>query len=140
MKKYLYVLVPIVKWTFNLIAVMLLFGYVVPQINKWIDLGIGWVVSGLIAMLFSYWAFHRQLPTDRQLAVFIAFWVVITFVLDAILGFLAYPSFTYMVIHYEYAAQILFEIFGILLMARVMRRHRAYHEAVEGIDLEEPTV
>ncbi|MDD2785569.1 MAG: hypothetical protein PHS79_01595 [Patescibacteria group bacterium] len=138
MKNYLKLIyIPFVKWLANLTAIMLVFGYLFPTpTNKWVELGIGWTVSMLIAMLFAYWACHKDVPYGRKLAIMIALWVVITTIMEIFLSYYTFwqPFFT--ILRYEFAVQVILEVIGILIVVKVLRRHQAYNVAVEGINLE----
>lgn len=136
MKKYLYFLVPPLKWLVNLTVIMLTYNYVFPEItNKWLSLGLGWTLSALVAAPFAYWAFHRQLPTDRQLGIFIGTWLVISLIMDLLVSLMSYSESWTMIFRYEFIVQYLLEILVILVLHRVRKRHNAYHLAAEGIEL-----
>lgn len=139
MKKYLYVIVPLCKWIVNTLMVIFVFNYLYTNpINAWLDLVIGWSMPALIAAPFAYWAFHKKLPTDKQLGIFILFWAGVTVAMEALLTIATWPffMFTTVIVRYEFLVQLIIEILVILIMARVLRRQQAYHEAVEGIELQ----
>ncbi len=138
MKKINYVVIPLAKWFTNLLVMIGFFGFVFPvPIAPWVDLIIGWALSGFVAAPFAYWAFKKNIPADKQLGIFILFWVLVTFVAEAALAFAMQPNPLVVLIRYEFLVQTIVEIAAILLVARVMRRQRAYHIAAPGIDLEE---
>ncbi len=136
MKKYLLFLIPFCKWLTNYVVVAIIaIPYLLPQISKWLDLGVGLFLSFVIAMPFVYWAFHRMLPTRRELAVFLVSWVGFTIFFETLVTYLFYSDVSSLVVRYEFALQTLVEVLAVFFMLRVLRRHRAYHEAAEGIDL-----
>jgi hypothetical protein len=138
MKKYHYIVAPLAKWVVNVIAMILLFGYIFPvPTEPWIDLAIGWPIAAIIAAPFAYWAFKKQLPTDKELGIFILLWVVVTAVIETTMAIIVQPNPWSVLFRYEFLVQTLFEIAAILVMARVMRRQHAYHMAAPGIILED---
>jgi len=135
MKRYIYVAIPALKWIANYLAMFAIFMYLIPvAINRWVEMGIGWAVSGLIAAPFAYWAFKSRVPSDRQLGIFIGFWVLTTLFMESIVDFLTLPDFLSFVLRYEFAVQTLVEIMAVLFMHRVMKRQQAYHKTAEGIE------
>lgn len=139
MKKANYFVIPLAKWFANLLLMIGFFGFIFPvPIAPWVDLTIGWALSGFIAAPFAYWAFKKDLPSDKELGKFILFWVLVTFVAEAALAFSVQPDPWMVLIRYEFLVQTIVEIAAILLIARIMRRQHAYHLAAPGIDLDEP--
>ena len=136
MKKYLYVLIPTLKWFANFGVVFLVFNYLyTTPINKWVDMAVGWCLAFVVAAPFAYWAFHRRVLPDKQLAWFVGIWVVVTFAINVIVYLVAMPRPWLMLFRYEFAVQMVLEILAILVMARVMKRHQVYHETAEGIEI-----
>jgi len=137
MKTYIYFVVPLAKWVTNILFMMLIFGFLFPNpIAPWVDLIIGWSVSAILAAPFAYWAFKKQIPTDKQLGIFILSWVVVTALIEAVVDFIVQPLPWMYLLRYEFLVQTLLEIMVVLLMARIMRRQYAYHMAAPGIDLD----
>lgn len=138
MKSYLkFVYIPLLKWLANLTLIMLVFGYLITNpLNQWLELGIGWTLSMLIAMFFTYWACHREVLHGKRLALFILFWVVITAGMEIFLSYYTFWSPFFTLLRFEFAVQMLAEILGILIIVKVLRRQHAYNIAAEGINLE----
>lgn len=138
MSKYFpWIYIPLLKWLANVTVMMIVFGYLFPNpINTWVEMGIGWVLSLGIAMFFAYWACHKDVPHGKQLGLFIVFWAVVTAIMEMLLSYYTFwdPFFT--LVRYEFAAQLIIEIIGILIIVKVLRRHHAYNIAAEGINLE----
>lgn len=136
MKRYMYFLVPFCKWVANYTAMWAIFTYVIPvPIGRYYEMTMGWVASALIAAPFAYWAFHDKTPTNKQLGVFLGFWVAVTLVMEAVIAFIGYHYPLNMLLRYELLVQIIIELAVVLILERVLRRHRAYHLAAEGINL-----
>lgn len=132
----MYFLVPFTKWVANYTAMWAIFTYLIPvPIGIYYEMGIGWVASGLIAAPFAYWAFHGNTPTNKQLGFFLGSWVVVTVLMEAIIAYIGYHYPLRMLLRYEFLVQLIIEVAVVLVMERVMRRHRAYNMAAEGIDL-----
>ena len=138
MRKYLpFVYIPLLKWLANLTLIMLVFGYLLTTpLNPWLELGIGWTLSMLIAMFFTYWACHKEIFQGKKLALFIACWVVITAGMEMFLSYYTFWSPFFTLLRFEFAVQMLAEILGILIIIKVLRRQHAYNIAAEGINLE----
>lgn len=138
MRHYIKIIyIPLLKWLANLTVIMLIFGYLFPTpLNKWLELGIGWTISMLVAMLFAYWACHKDIPFGKRLGIMIAFWAIITAVMEIFLSYYTFWKPFYTLLRYEFAVQLIFEIIGILIVVKMLRRHQAYDVAVEGINLE----
>lgn len=138
MKKYLpYIYIPLVKWLANLTVVMVIYGWIFPNpTDKWFELGLGWAISLVIAMLFAYWAMHWEVPHGKVLALMILLWVAVTAVMEMFISYYSFWNPFFTLLRYEFAVQILFEILGILIMVKVLRRRHAYNTVVEGINLE----
>jgi len=138
MKKYLYIVTPLAKWFGNTLIIMGVFSFVFPiPIAPWVDLIIGWTLSTFIAAPFAYMAFKKQLPTDKELGIFILAWVAITIVMEAIIAMIYQPNPWIVLMRYEFLVQTILEIAAILVIARVMRRQNAYHMAAPGIDFDQ---
>ena len=128
MKKYLYVLIPFLKWLVDFILIMLVFGYVmVKPYGLWLDMTVGFGLAAVVAGFFAYWAFHKGVPTDKQLAVFIGCWAVVTFISEATLDFLTLYRPLKILLRWEFLVQTLIEIAVVLAMSRIMKRHQVYH-------------
>ncbi|MFA6099568.1 MAG: hypothetical protein WC750_01660 [Patescibacteria group bacterium] len=138
MKKYLKLIyIPLLKWLANMTVVMVIFGYLFPNpLNKWLELSLGWAVSLLVAMFFTYWACHREVPHGKQLGLLIIFWVVVTVLMEMFLSYYTFYDPFFTLVRYEFAVQMLLEILGILTIVKVLRRQHAYNVAAEGINLE----
>ncbi len=136
MKRFMYFLVPFCKWVANYTAMWAVFTYLIPvPIGRYYEMAIGWVASGLIAAPFAYWAFHKQIPTNKQLGIFLGSWVVVTFLMETVIAYIGYHYPLSMLFRYELLVQIIIEVAVVLVMERVMRRQHAYHMAAEGIEL-----
>lgn len=138
MKKYFKLFyIPLLKWLANVTVIMIIFGYLFPNpMNKWLELGMGWVLSGLIAMFFTYLACRKEVPHGKQLGFMILFWVLVTSVMEIFLSYYTFYSPLFTFLRYEFAVQVLVEIVGILAMVKTLRRQHAYNTAAEGINLE----
>lgn len=137
MRKYWsYIYIPLVKWLANLTVVVVVFSYILPSsMNKWLELGIGWAISCLIAMLFAYWAMHEVIPHGKDLAIMILIWAVITALMEMLISYYSFWDPFYTLLRYEFAVQLLVEVLGVLIMVKVLRRQHAYSHAAEGINL-----
>ncbi|MBU2566218.1 hypothetical protein KKG46_01515 [Patescibacteria group bacterium] len=135
MKKFKYPLIPFLNWIANYAIVILLVRYIFPLwFPSWISLAIVWIIAGILAMIFSYWAFHTKILSNRQLGWFIGVWVIIKILMEGIISFMGYTDPLFLVVRYEFFVNTIFEILGILLMYRVSKRHQA-HQVLEGIEL-----
>jgi hypothetical protein len=141
MKKYLYIVVPLAKWFANTLIMIGIFSFVFPvPIAPWVDLIIGWTLSAFIAAPFAHWAFKKQIPTDKELGIFILAWVAVTVVMESVMALIYYPNPFTILVRYEFLVQTILEIAAILIIARVMRRQNAYHMAAPGIDLDQTDI
>ena len=135
MKRYMYVAAPAAKWLANYLVIFLIFSYVIPNaLSRWLETGIGWALSGLVAAPFAYLAFKDRVPSDRQLGIFLIFWIMVTIAMEAAMDFVTLPNFMQFIWRYEFAVQTLIEIMVVLFMHRVMKRHQTYHQTAEGIE------
>ena len=135
MKKYQYVLIPFLKWVTNFAVIMVVFNYVlVNPLGNWVDNAVGLTISALVAAAFAYWAFHQKVPADKQLAWFIGFWVIVTFLSEMTLDILTLFRPFSMLFRWEFLVQTLVELLAVLVMSRVMKRHQAYQETAEGME------
>jgi len=138
MRQFLhYLYIPWLKWLTNLTVIMMIFGFVFPNpTNKWLELGIGWTASLAVAMLFTYWALSKEALQGKRLAVFLLSWVIIMSLMEILISYYTFWSPFFTILRYEYAVQVLFEILGVLIMVKVMRRQKAYKAVAQGINMD----
>ena len=138
MRQYLhYIYIPWLKWLANLTVIMVIFGFVFPNpTNKWLELGMGWTVSMAIAMLFAYWALHKEHLQGKRLALFLVSWVLIMSLMEILTSYYTFWSPFFTILHYQYAVQVLLEILGVLIMVKVQRRQKAYLAMAKGMNLD----
>ena len=135
MRKFKYPLIPFLNWVANYSVIVILVRYIFPLwLPAWIDLAFVWIIAGILAMAFSYWAFHAKILSNRQLGWYIGIWVIVKIFMEGLISFMGYTDPLFLVVRYEFFVNIIFEILGILLMYRVAKRHQA-HEVLEGIEL-----
>ncbi len=136
MKKYLYFVIPFLKWLSNFLVIMFMFNYVmVVALGRWVDIIVGLTLSAIVAGVFAYWAFYPKVMDDKRLAWFILSWVAVTFLSEFTLDYLTLYRPYKVLLSWEFLAQTLVEILVVLVMSRVLKRHQTYHETAEGIDI-----
>jgi hypothetical protein len=129
-----FVWISLLNWTTNLVIVMVLLRFILPDsLHGFVLAIIPWAISFVLAFAFAELAFRPKLPGKNEAAMLVILWLVIgyslhilyaTFILNNALVVLRAAD-----LHITYA----FEVAGILCAAYVTRRRKIKEVLGEGL-------
>lgn len=126
----------LLKWTANLLAVVLLLRFVVPGgWHGFLKAGPIWIASFIIAFLFAEWAFQKQLPSKRDLIQLVVIWIVVSYSLDIVGSVMVFDTARVALYGTDLHITMLFEVGAILAAAYVTRRRKIEKTLGEGMEV-----
>ncbi|MDQ7814903.1 MAG: hypothetical protein RDU25_03825 [Patescibacteria group bacterium] len=122
-----------VKWlAFNFLLSVLFFFLPTFFFGIWVRIMM-WVLAALVAFIFAWWAFDKELPTLKDIVVLWALWVAIFFILQVIYDFVLFGQVMFIFAGFDIWIQLAIETLMVVTAALVIRKIKYKKVASEGM-------
>ena len=123
-----------VGWVVNLLLIMLVLRFVLPQTLPGSVLAIlPWIISFIVAFIVSDWAFSQTIPGRHETTIFTILWIVIGFTLFLVYGAFLLGDVRFIANSPDIYVTFVCEIAGILLASFATRRRKIKETLGEGL-------
>ncbi len=121
------------KWlAFNFLLSMMF--YFLPTFPSLLSLRLTTsVLAAIVAFVFAWWAFDKELPTFKDILVLWALWVAIFFILQIIYDFVLFRQVLFLIAGPDIWIQVAVESAMVLVAALIIRRIKYKKVAAEGM-------
>ena len=126
--------VSLVGWVLNLLLVLLVLRFLLPQTLPGLVLAIlPWLISFIVAFIAGDWAFSSVIPGRQETVMFSIIWLVIGFTLFLVYGSFFLGDIRYITNSPDMYVTFVTEILGICLASFVTRRRKIKETLGEGL-------
>jgi len=121
------------KWlAFNFLLSVLFYFLPTFFFGIWIRIMM-WVLAAVVAFIFAWWAFDKELPTFKDIVVLWALWAAVFFILQVIYDFVLFGQVMFIVAGPDIWIQLLIETLMVVMAALVIRKLKYRKVATEGM-------
>ncbi len=122
------------KWSANILAVILLSTHVIPSAWSGYVRAIPlWFVSFVVAWIFSEWALRRVQPGRQEVALLLILWLMLSLSYQLLYGYISLGNVYSVINSLEMYIQFVLEICAVLLAAYAVRRRKVLSALGEGL-------
>lgn len=128
-----FLLVSFLNIVMGLFAIIVVLTYAIPEGLPSVAYRlISWVVAFILTLLFTFWAFHKHIPQQKDAIVLTAFHVVLFLLVYGAYGSTFLDRGTAAIFSLDFIVQLLVEVLAIQLIAYRMRRTKLQSMLGEG--------